>query len=51
VLHEQVGVQVGQLDGVADRLDLAGQAADVGVVDVRDLFEDQVLDLGLGDPS
>ena len=43
-------MQVGQLDSVADRLDLTGQAANVGVVDVRDLFEHQVLDLGLGDP-
>ena len=49
VLAEQVGVQVRQLDGVADLLDLRGQAADVGVVDVRHLFEDQLLDLGLGD--
>ena len=50
VLHEQVGVQVGQLDGVADRLDLADQPADVVVVDVGDLLEDQLLDLGLRDP-
>jgi hypothetical protein len=50
VLHEEVRVQVGQLDGIADGLDLTGQATDVGVVDVRHLFEDQVLDLGLGDP-
>ena len=29
VLDEELGVQVGQLDGVADRLDLAEQAADL----------------------
>jgi hypothetical protein len=49
VLLEELGVQVRQLDGVADLLDLAHQPADVGVVDVRHLFEDQLLDLGLGD--
>ena len=49
MLDEQLGVQVGQLDRVADRLDLREQAADVGVVDVRDLFEDELLDLGLRD--
>ncbi len=43
-------MQEGQLDGVADRLDLAGQTADVAVVDVRDLLEDELLDLALGDP-
>ena len=42
-------MQVGQLNCVADRLDLAGQTANVRVVDVRNLFQDQVLDLGLGD--
>jgi hypothetical protein len=41
-------VQVGELDRVADLLDLPGEAADVGVGDVRDLFEDELLDLGLG---
>ena len=50
MLDEQLGVQVGQLDGVADRLDLAEQAADVGVVDVGDLFEHELLDLGLRHP-
>ena len=49
MLDEELGVQVGQLDGVADRLDLAEEAADVAVVDVRDLFEDELLDLGLRD--
>ena len=49
VLAEQVGVQERQLDGVADLLDLGRQPADVGVVDVRDLFEDEFLDLGPGD--
>ena len=41
-------MQVRQFDRVADLLDLRGQAADVGVGDVRDLFEDKLLDLGLG---
>ena len=50
VLAEQVGVQERQLDGVADLLDLPRQATDVGVVDVGDLFEDQLLDLALRDP-
>ena len=50
VLPEQLGVQERQLDGVSDRLDLPGQPADVAVVDVRNLFEDQLLDLALRDP-
>jgi hypothetical protein len=50
VLEEQLRVQVGQLDRVADRLDLAAQATDRLVGDVRDLLEDQLLDLGLRDP-
>ena len=50
VLEEEVGVQVGQLDRVADLVDLPDQATDVRVVDVRDLFEDELLDLGLRDP-
>ena len=49
VLLEQVGVEVGELDRVADQLDLVAQAADLLVVDVRDLFEDEFLDLALGD--
>ena len=48
MLLEQLGVQVGQLDRVADRVDLGDQAADLGVVDVGHLFEDELLDLGLG---
>ena len=40
-------MQVGQLDGVADLLDLGDQAADRRVVDVGNLFEDELLDLGL----
>ena len=50
VLLEQVGVQVGQLDGVPDLLDLPGEAADVVVGDVRHFFEDELLHLCLGDP-
>ena len=38
----------GQLDRVGDHLDLLVEAADVVVVDVRHLFEGQVLDLGAG---
>ena len=49
VLAVELLVQERQLDGVADLLDLPGQAADVAVADVGHLFEDQVLDLGLGD--
>ena len=49
VLGEQLLVQEGQLDSVADRLDLALQAADLGVVDLGDLFEDELLDLGFRD--
>ena len=50
MLAEQVGVQVRQLDRVADLLDLDVEAADVVVGDVGDLFEDELLDLGLGHP-
>ena len=49
VLAEQVGVEVRQLDGVADLLDLRAEPTDRCVVDVGDLFEDELLDLGLGD--
>ena len=42
-------MQERQLDGVADLLDLAPQAADVAVADVGHLLQHQVLDLGLGD--
>src|SRR3712207_7357417 len=38
------------LDGVADLVDLPLQPADALVGDVRDLLEDQLLDLGLRDP-
>ncbi len=50
MLGEQVRVEEGQLDRVADGLDLRAQPADVGVVDVRDLLQHEVLDLGLGHP-
>ena len=49
VLAVELLVQERQLDGVADLLDLPGQATDVVVADVGHLFEDQILDLGLGD--
>ena len=41
-------MEVGEFDRVADQLDLVAQAADLVVVDVRDLFEDEFLDLALG---
>jgi hypothetical protein len=49
VLAEQVRVEVGQLDGVADLVDLVEQPADRAVLDVGDLLQHQLLDLGLGD--
>ena len=45
VLVEQLAVQVRQLDGVGDGLDLAVEAADVVVGDVGDLFEHELFDL------
>ncbi len=48
VLVEQVGVEVRQLDGVLDLVDLVVETADVFVGDVGDLFEDELLDLGPG---
>ena len=45
---EQLGVEVGQLDGVADGVDLGDQAADLRVVDVGHLLQDELLDLRLG---
>ena len=45
VVLEQRAVQVGQLDRVGDGLDLLVESADVGVADVGDLFEDQLLGL------
>ena len=48
VLGEQLPVQVGQLDGVGDGLDLGVEPADVGVGDVGDLLEHELLDLGTG---
>lgn len=47
VLLEEVGVEVRELDRVADHLDLVAQAADLLVADVRYLFEDEFLDLAL----
>ena len=48
MLGEQVLVQERQLDGIRDLLDLVVETTDVGVGDVGDLFEEQVLDLGPG---
>ena len=42
-------MQERQFDGVADLLDLPAKTADVVVADVGNLFEDKILDLGLGD--
>src|SRR5262245_59702732 len=44
-----VAVEVGELDGVLDGLDLGGEAADVLVVDVGDFLEGEVFDLALGE--
>ncbi len=44
-----VGVEVGELDGVLDGLDLGAEAADVVVADVRDFLEREILDLALGE--
>ena len=43
-------MQEGQLDGIADLLDLPRQSADIAVGDIGHLFENEILDLGLGDP-
>ena len=43
-------MQERQFDCIADLLDLPGQAADVGVGDVRDLLQHEILDLGLRHP-
>ena len=48
VLGEELTVQVRQLDGVGDGLDLRVEPADVGVGDVGHLLEDEVLALELG---
>ena len=45
VVVEECAVQVGQLDRVGDGLDLGVQSADVGVADVGDLLEDELLGL------
>src|SRR5690606_38514295 len=47
VLGEHIGVQVRKLDRIANRFDLAAETADAFVIDIGDLFEDQLLDLGL----
>ena len=46
VLAVEVGVEEGQLDGVADELDLFTQSPDVAVSDVGHLLQDELLDLG-----
>ena len=47
-LAVQVVVHERQLDRVADLLDLRAQTADVGVLDRRDLLEEELVDLRLG---
>ena len=48
MLGEEVLVQEGQFHGVHDLVDLAVEPAHVGVGDVGDLLEHQLLDLGSG---
>ena len=48
VLGEELAVQVRQLDGVGDGLDLGVEPADVGVGDVGHLLEHELLALELG---
>src|SRR5712664_2818790 len=48
VLLVVVGVEVGQLHGVLDGLDLVDEAADVVVADVGHFLELEILDLALG---
>ena len=43
-------MQIGQLDGVADLVDLRPEPTDLLVRDIGDLLEDELLDLGLGHP-
>src|SRR5262249_910384 len=47
VLLVVVGVEVGQLDGVLDGLDLLAEAADIVVADGGDLLEREILDFTL----
>src|SRR2546430_9713424 len=47
VLLIVVGVEVGELDGVFDGLDLVGEAADIVVADVWHFFRAAVLDVSL----
>src|SRR5437773_829622 len=48
VLLIVVGVEVGELDGVFDGLDLVGEAADIVVADVGDFFQGEIFHLALG---
>ena len=50
MLTKELCMQVGKLDCVANLLELLRQAPDVLVTDVRHLFEDELLDLGLRQP-
>ena len=46
ILREELPMQVRELDGVGDGLDLAVEPTDVGVGDVRHLFEHDLFELG-----
>src|SRR5437879_807288 len=48
VLLVVVGVEVRELDGVLDGLDLVAEAADIVVADVGDFLEGEVFDFALG---
>jgi len=47
VLQEELRVQVGQFNRVANRLDLSAQATDRSVIDVGDFLENEFFDLRL----
>src|SRR5437867_7148539 len=49
VLFVVVGVEVRQLDGILDGVDLVAEAADVLVADIGDLLEGEVFDVALGE--
>src|SRR4249920_1504140 len=50
VLTEEVRMEIGKLDRVADLLDLSRETADRLVIDVGHFLQDQLLDLGLWNP-
>src|SRR4029450_14137769 len=50
VLTEEIRMEVGEFDRVADLLDLSRETADRLVVDVGHFLQDQLFDLGLWNP-